>query len=293
MYPMTCNTPAPPIADPAVPDWASLELPDTRADDFDFRKPTHVIRVLGEIFARKRKPVLLPSGVPKAETIPKYVLQEFHNVPNGNYSKKLSRGYITGFDRAMLGTMELARKRLAGHLEGCASALDAGCAGGKTAAAILAAGVPDVWGIDPSPYLLSHAAADSPQVHFVQGLVEATEFPSERFDGIAACFLFHELPALHARKALTECLRILRPGGLLTICEPSPLQLEQTPWQSLRSFGPKGFYFSVLARWAHEPFVNAWHKIANQETFEAHGFECLEDEVGMPLRFIQLRKPLR
>ena len=30
------------------------------------------------------------------DTIPAYVLQEFHNLPNGNYSNSLMRGYIAG-----------------------------------------------------------------------------------------------------------------------------------------------------------------------------------------------------
>src|SRR5690606_15768065 len=100
----------------------------------------------------ERQRVQLPESMPGGDVLPKYLLQEFHNLPNGNYSKKVTRGYIVGFDRAMLGLMRGARIRIADMLNGCRSVLDVGSAGGRTAAAIKKAGVAEVWGIDPSPY---------------------------------------------------------------------------------------------------------------------------------------------
>lgn len=286
----TADRASPPDRDPAVPDWTALELPPTRADAYDLRKPRHLYRALREVFSKTRKPVELPSGVPGSDWIPRYVLQEFHNLPNGNYSKILSRGYVTGFEYAMLGTMKEARERMATKLRDCESVLDAGCAGGKMAAAVHEAGVPDVWGIDPSPYLLQHAAHDHPEIKFVQGLAEAPLFPTERFDGITASFLFHELPPRFAELALANFHRMLKPEGLVAICEPSPIQLELSPWRTLRQHGFSGLYYSMLARRAFEPFVLSWHKVATHALFEAHGFECIEDEVGMPLRELLLRK---
>lgn len=288
---MTADTLTPARCDPEVPDWGSIELPKTRVDEYDFRRPDHLVRVIREVFGKRRKSVELPEDMPGRDLIPKYVLQEFHNIPNGNYSQHFTRGYVTGFDRMMLGVMTSAREYMAKQLGECQSVLDAGCSGGKTAAALRQVGIADVWGLDVSPYLLQHAARDHENIKFIHALAEDTGFPSERFDGIAASFLFHELPPRFAKEALAEFYRILRPGGLLTICEPSPTQLDLSLWNTLREYGVKGFYYAALARWAFEPFVVTWHKLATKETFQAQGFEVLEDKTGMPLRQILLRKP--
>src|SRR5690606_25206123 len=90
------------VADPRVPDWRSLELPDPWPDRLDLRRPRHLWQFLRCITGRRQR-VQLPDNLPGRDALPKYVLQEFHNLPNGNYSKKVTRGYITGFDRVMLG----------------------------------------------------------------------------------------------------------------------------------------------------------------------------------------------
>ena len=75
-------------ADPVVPDWGQLTLPDAWADKLNFLHPKDIWTILVGIFVKHRKHVELPEGMPGAAIIPKYVLQEFHNLPNGNYSKK-------------------------------------------------------------------------------------------------------------------------------------------------------------------------------------------------------------
>jgi hypothetical protein len=85
-------------------DWANLTLPDTWPDQLNLRNPVSIARLLTYLF-RKRQKVVIPRDLPGVEGIPEYVLQEFHNLPNGNYSDVLTRGYITGFDASMLGQM--------------------------------------------------------------------------------------------------------------------------------------------------------------------------------------------
>ena len=276
-------------ADPKVPDWATMVLPNTWADQFDLSKPLNLLRFIRCIRA-KRQPVQLPMDVPGVAEIPKYVLQEFHSLPNGNYSKRITRGYITGFDHVMLGHMHKARRRIARRLQHCQSVLDLGCAGGRTARVEKDQGVTDVWGLDPSPYLLQHAASDNPDIRFVQGVAEQMQFGDQRFDGISACFLFHEMPPRYLRKAMAECHRLLKPGGVLAICEPSVVQLNQSWLGLLKSFGWQGLYFYWLARFVHEPFLMAWHKTSTPGFFAEAGFEVIEDDVSMPLRHIVLRR---
>lgn len=274
--------------DPPVPDWINLTLPDTWPDEL-FTSPLKAWRVIVRTFGKRRR-VELPADMPGRELLPKYILQEFHSLPNGNYSKKLTHGYITGFDRLMLGRMRRAREHITRSLRGCASVLDVGCGGGRTAAMLKANGVADVWGMDPSPYLLQHAARAFRDVNFVQGIAEDTGFPAARFDGIAACFLLHEIPPTYIERALREFHRILRPNGLLAICEPSAIQLQLSPWRLLRRDGLLGWYFWSLARLVHEPFVDAWHRRDASAMLSAAGFEVISDSQEMPVRHLLARR---
>jgi ubiquinone/menaquinone biosynthesis C-methylase UbiE len=270
-------------------DWANLMLPETWPDQLDFRNPLSIARLLTYLF-RKRQKVVIPKDLPGVEGIPEYVLQEFHNLPNGNYSDVLTRGYIFGFDASMLGQMRRVRDRIAERLASCRSVLDLGCASGKTAAAIHTTGVSDVWGLDPSPYLLRHAARDYPHIRFVQGVMEKLPFPNQRFDGVSACFVFHEVPPFYIRQALGEISRVLKPGGILVIAEPSPIQLRHSFFAMLKQYGWKGGYFQLLARVVHEPFVEAWHKFALADEIVQRALIMLEEDDGMPVKCWLLRR---
>jgi ubiquinone/menaquinone biosynthesis C-methylase UbiE len=279
-----------PACDPSPLDWHHLQLPDTWVDQLDLSRPLHLFRFFKCIFS-KRARVQVAETLPGLAHIPKYALQEFHNLPNGNYSNSLTSGYIKGFDISMLNKVEPVRQRLAAALAQQKSVLDVGCAGGKTAAAIKQAGVPEVWGLDPSPYLLQHAAKTFADIHFVQGKAEETGFRDKRFDGISACFLFHEMPPKYADAALAEFNRILSPGGLLAIAEPSPIQYYENSWLRLfRDWGFSGMYFRILAHFVFEPFIESWHQRNIIAWMENHGFEVLNETDRCPIRTIIARK---
>ncbi|HEB51956.1 MAG TPA: class I SAM-dependent methyltransferase [bacterium] len=281
-------------ADPEPRDWARLELPPTWADELDLGS-VRGLRRFFRILRGKRRPVELPPGMPGADLIPNYVRQEFHNLPNGNYSRKITRGYSKGFDISMLGVMRRLRRRMAKDLlaaPGRDGLLDVGTGSGRLAAAIHARGGRDVWGLDPSPYLLQHAARSHPEVRFVQGLAEDLPFADERFCGIGVCFVLHEMPPKQVRAALREMHRTLRPAGRLVIVEPSPEQLQ--PWRLTDVLPLRGWrrvYYRALARRVFEPFVPAWHKLDKVDLLRAAGFEVLDDVHGMPTCRWVARKP--
>jgi ubiquinone/menaquinone biosynthesis C-methylase UbiE len=279
----------PHVADPPVPDWRALELPDAWPDRLSLRRPSQIWRWIRCMLGARQR-VELPAGVPGIAGLPRYALSAFHNLPNGNYSKSVTRNYLLGFDRVMLGQMERARRRLASYLAGSRSALDVGTGGGGTAAALSESGVEDVWGIDPSPYMLQHAASDHPALRFVQGLAENTGFCDERFDAVAVCFVLHEIPVRHLRRCLAERGRVLEPGGRIAICEPSRAQLGGSFWSQLFRHGFLQAYFHLLATFVHEPFVRGWHRTDVAALLRDAGFEGIRDENEPPVRFLFARK---
>ena len=272
-----------PHADPAAPRWSELALPDAWPDRQQgglrgaWRLAQHAWRAPHDRIA-------LPDGLPLAVEIPRYARQEFHNLPNGNYSKRLVRGYAKGFELAMLGRMRTARRRMAQSLSGRRAVLDVGCGGGASTEALVAQGIPEVWGLDPSPYLLRCADARVPGARFVQGLAEETGFAAERFDGVACCFVFHELPPDAADAALRELRRILQLGGRLAVVEPAVEQYRLGYARLLWHHGWLAPYFRLLARTVYEPFADAWHRRDARSWLAEHGFRVLSDRSDVPVR---------
>lgn len=279
-------------ADPVPPDWGALELAPTWADGLKLSTPRGLWRFLRALKGR-RQPVQLEPGQPLCAGIPRYALQEFHNLPNGNYSRKIAHGYITGFDIVMLGQMQRVRRQLAARVAGLKSVLDLGTGGGKLAQAVREAGVTDVWGVDVSPYMLKHAATNHPRVRFFQAPAEQLPFTAGRFDALVVCFLFHEMPPKYIARALREAYRVLKPGGQLLVAEPSAAQLEPVaPASLLTCRGWKHLYFQCLARRVYEPFLGAWHRLDKPATFTAAGFVVKEQSDRLPVNFYALEKPV-
>lgn len=276
---------------PEPADWSAVALPPTWADGlFSLRRVEDVVAMLRSLVGTV-PPVRLPAGVPGAERLPSYLLQSFHRMPNGYYSRQWVRGYGRGFELSMLGRMAGARARLVDWLRGAQRALDVGCGSGGLASALVAAGVPEVVGLDPSPYLLHEAARRRPGPRYVQGLAEATGFPTGAFDAAGVCFVLHELPAGVAAQTLTELARLLVPGGRLAIVEPSPIQWQEwRPWRLAHRGGVAALYFAVLARLVHEPWLEAWHGRDAAASLQEAGFFLEADVSELPFRFLLARR---
>src|ERR1051326_7942041 len=102
-----------------IPTSSDVLLPDAWPDALDLRRPRDLWRFLRKVVLRRLTKVELPLGLPLNVALPKYLLLEFHNLPNGNYSKKITHGYSRGFDIVMLGEMRRARRALAQTFAGC------------------------------------------------------------------------------------------------------------------------------------------------------------------------------
>lgn len=270
--------------------WRDLDLPNCWPDTITAKLPRHLLQMFWRLLRGKVSRVRLPEQMPGGEKLPKYLLQEFHSLPNGNYSKHIAAGYAHSFDAVMLNTVKRKRQEVAARFAEVPTALDIGCGGGHMARALKEAGIAEVWGLEPSPYLLQLAARESPGVKLMQGIGESIPMPDQSVELVTACFVLHEIPPRYGDRILREVYRVLKPGGTLVFIEPSPVQLALSKGQLLKRFGLKGLYFRVIAGHVFEPFLAAWHKRQLGQWLPEHGFQLLEDEIGMPLRTVVSRR---
>ena len=117
------------------------------------------------------------------------------------------------------------------------SMLDVGCSSGVSTR-YLANSFPEaseVVGLDLSPYFLSVALLrdtnnnaifeeemSSENIRYVHGNAEhmaGSLFPAESFDVVSCQFILHELPPQPTQKIMEECLKILKPGGVLFLVD--------------------------------------------------------------------------
>ncbi len=269
--------------------WTDQALPATWPD-----QQQNLLRLAGWFMTApvRRELAEVPGQLVLNRSLPDYVREPFHGLPNGYYSLGLVEGYDRGFELSMLGRTSAARRNIAERLRGAERTLDVGCGSGRLAHAMLDAGVREVWALDPSPYMLRCARRRAPEVHALQGLIEDTQFPDECFDGAGAFFVFHELPRQVASSALHELHRILRPSGLLCITEPSEAHIRpKNLWRLVRDHGVRALYFHLLAKLVYEPFLADWQSVRDRGAwlFE-HGFELVEDDVRVPFRSLVARK---
>lgn len=270
-----------------------MALPPARIDQVLTMGPSFLYSLISKILGFNLKKVSLPEGLTGKNKIPDYLLHEFHNIPNGYYSNQFSRGYSRGFNIFMLGEMGRIRKEIASELSGCESVLDLGCGDGSSTKSLHEEGISDVWGIDPSPYLLGQAVQRYKGINFIHSLAEATDFDDDRFDGACFCWVLHEVPSEVSDQILKECFRILKPGGKLVIMEPSKHQFRGKYFKLLRDYGLRGVYYRVLATHAHEPYINEWQDKDIPIWAKNHGFTLLSNTNEMPEEKIVLQKPLQ
>ncbi len=105
-----------------------------------------------------------------------------------------------------------------------AKILDLGCSvGHSTIPYVEAFPEAEVYAIDVAAPMLryAHARAEAlgMRVHFSQQNAERTTFPDASFDLIVSHILLHETSARAIRGVITECRRLLRPGGMMIHAE--------------------------------------------------------------------------
>jgi SAM-dependent methyltransferase len=96
----------------------------------------------------------------------------------------------------------------------------------------------EVYGIDLGAPLLRYAHARSEYlgrtVHFSQQNAEQTDFPDGHFDLIVSTAMLHETSRPATRRIFAECLRLLRPGGVMAHLEVPVRYADLGVWEQVR-----------------------------------------------------------
>jgi SAM-dependent methyltransferase len=148
-------------------------------------------------------------------------------------------------------------RRLAARWE---SLLEIGCGNGFFLEEALSRGLTDVVGVEPS-VAACEAAAPHLRERLVCGMMRPGLFPAERFDVVCMFQVLDHLPS--PAELLRECLRILRPGGVVLALNHNVEAL------SSRLLGEKSPIVDIEHTYLYSPATMA-------RIFTAAGFEVAE-----------------
>jgi ubiquinone/menaquinone biosynthesis C-methylase UbiE len=144
--------------------------------------------------------------------------------------------------------------------------LDLGCGTGRYSAGLAAHfGVP-VIAVDPSEKMLAEAR-DKPAngVRFAIGSAEAIPLEDAAVDMVFMSMVFHHFD--NPRKAVEECRRVLRPGGVVVLRNGTTDQVAGYPYTPFFARASSLFTASLTSK----AFIT--------ETFEAGGFQSVHYEL--------------
>lgn len=113
-------------------------------------------------------------------------------------------------------------------------------------------------------YAHARAEALGVKVHFHQMNAEELEFPDGYFDVVSGSILMHETSTKAAPRILSECQRVLAPGGVM-------LQAETPPYKDLEPYD--AFMLDWDTRNNNEPFWRGSHNIEPFKACSEAGFD--------------------
>lgn len=144
-----------------------------------------------------------------------------------------------------------------------APALDNGCGTGILLPDLMRR-CAEVSAVDLSPDMLAQARQRAPGADLREGDLEALPFPAGHFRTVICRGSLHHVPS--RRKAFEEAYRVLRPGGLFALTEPSD------------DFAPVRWSRALLYRFSSHFDIHdrAFTRREVEELLAAAGFELLE-----------------
>ncbi|MEM8715501.1 MAG: class I SAM-dependent methyltransferase [Cyanobacteria bacterium P01_G01_bin.4] len=225
---------------------------------------------------------------------PKYYLQNFHHQTNGYLSDRSAELYDLQVELLFGGSADIMRRRVirpiidtVGLPDKSTRILDVACGTGRTLR-MLRGAFPEakLFGTDLSPaylrkanQLLSELPGELPQL--LQANAEELPFADEAFDIVTSVFLFHELPGEARQNVINEAARVLKPGGLIVICDS--IQMDDSPElnELMDSFDTT----------FHEPYYRDYIRDDLGQRLQTAGCKMLDTEVHFMSRYNIARKP--
>jgi SAM-dependent methyltransferase len=122
--------------------------------------------------------------------------------------------------------------------------LEVGCGEGY-GTALLATTASEVVGLDYDPLTIAHAAVHYPQARFVRGNLAALPLQSGSVDAVVTLQVIEHV--WNHNEFVRECLRVLRPGGLLLVTTPNRLTFSPGLETPVNPFHTKEFTAAELA----------------------------------------------
>jgi len=203
---------------------------------------------------------------------PRYYLQNFHFQSGGWMTDDSAKRYDTQVEVLLNGTANAMRRQalpplhevFAGRDKRKLRLLDIGCGTGCFLDFVKQAWprLPAI-GLDMSEAYINYARRHLrrwSRIGFVVGNVESIPVPDNSQDAVTSHFLFHELPPEVRRVALSECARILQPGGRLVLVD-SLQRSDEPDYEGLLALFPQNY---------HEPYYESYI----EEDFRALAADC-------------------
>jgi SAM-dependent methyltransferase len=146
--------------------------------------------------------------------------------------------------------------------------LEVGCGEGY-GTAVLARSARHIVGIDYDALTASHAAATYPQARFVRANLAALPVPSESVDLVVTLQVIEHV--WNHGEFVRECLRVLRPGGLLLVTTPNRLTFSPGLENPINPFHTKEFTAAELVD------VLTTNGFVAEQTFGLHPSSRIEE----------------
>ncbi|HEX3342335.1 MAG TPA: methyltransferase domain-containing protein, partial [Pseudolabrys sp.] len=196
---------------------------------------------------------------------PRYYLQNFHFQSGGWMTDDSAERYDTQVEVLFNGTANAIRRQalpqlrevFAGRDQRKLKLLDIGCGTGR-----FLDSVKQVWprlptlGLDMSEAYIRHARRELRRracTRFIVGKAEAIPLPDNSQDAVTSIFLFHELPPKIRRRTLSECARVLKPGGRLILID-SVQRGDRPDYEGMLELFPQNYHEPYYQSYTNEDF---------------------------------------